>query len=134
MSDAKIEYVVDGLSASLKELEDRGGNVADLLPVVGEILRSAIDEVFLTEGRGEWEVSRRVLEEGGTILQDTGRLAASIAIEEIGGDTVEAFALEPYGKFHVFGTKYMPARDYLDIDFIAVSDEVSEFILGEILS
>lgn len=117
----------------LSELYAHGANLNDLRPVIGEILVTAIDEVFDTEGNGKWKKSQRAELQGGKTLQDTGILAGSISTEYPENGTVAAGTDVPYGIFHLEGTKKMEVRDFLDIDWEGVSEEVSEFLVGEVL-
>jgi phage gpG-like protein len=113
--------------------------LAEVAPAVAESLVSEVLEVFETEGYGTWprywwETDGLPKPKGrrwqGTpkLLQDTGNLVGSItpAWED---DVAEAYTNVRYARFHVEGTRHMPARDFLAIDRDAFEQDVADMIL-----
>ena len=125
-ADVRVTYDASALVARVREFEQRGGKLDDLMPAVAEVLVGAVLQKFEDEGPG-WPETRR----GGTILQDTGRLVASIEAAH-GADWAEAFTNVHYGKYHVTGTDRMPARDFTAIDTDQVEAEVADMLLMEL--
>lgn len=139
MSGTVVDFKAEKLAQATRSLLARGGNLGDLTPHVSEILVTAIEAVFEAEGavggKPKWEPSERAKEQGGQTLQDSGNLAGSVQGE---WDASSAFAGSdvPYGKFHLgepSADRKIPVRDWLAIDMHAVTDEVTEFILNELM-
>lgn len=131
----KAEYKLTGLDKAIHDLVKGGGNLREYMPVVAEILNSAVMDTFEEEAgftTGAWEESERVADSGGKILQDTGILAGTMATE-LTAFSARVSPTAPYGIFHVTGTENMPKRNFLDIDWGSVTKEVEDFLLGEIL-
>ena len=129
--DAVLNW--SALERELTDLYKHGANLNDLRPVIGEILVTAIDEVFDTEGNASWVRSDRAVAQGGKTLQDSGNLAGSMMVSYPDAGAVAVGTDVPYGVYHLEGTKHMEQRDFLDIDWDDVSDEVAEFLVGEVL-
>ena len=139
MSGTVVDFKAEQLAHATAHLLARGGNLGDLTPHVSEILVAGIEAVFEAEGavggRPKWEPSERALEQGGQTLQDSGNLAGSVQGD---WDATSAFAGSdvPYGKYHLgepSPDRKIPARDWLAIDMNGVTDEVTEFILNELM-
>lgn len=71
-----IDYRVDcpGVDAAIAELTRASASAAPLMRRVANVMLDAVEENFAQEGRPAWAGIKRK----GKILQDTGRLAASI--------------------------------------------------------
>lgn len=114
------------------------------LPIIGETLVTAIDELIQSEGatgtQGKWEpfspatFDLHPRRRGGKLLQDTG-LLANIQTK-IGPDWVEVESPAPYAKYHHTGTRKnarqnmrpTPQRDFLAIDLDAALEDAAEQI------
>jgi phage gpG-like protein len=140
--------MIDGTRIDFFELErvvgvyaERGQRVpVDLAHAVAEGLVTQVQEVFDTEGFGKWprfwwereglpKPAGRRWKGNARLLQDTGRLAASItpATED---DTAIAFTEVDYAVYHVSRaprTK-IPLRDFFDIDIAAFKEDVGDMI------
>lgn len=97
-----------------RELSARVRNLAPVLPDIGEMFRSSIDQNFAVGGRfgsepfgggkERWKISIRAREQGGQTLLDTRRLSASVGYS-ISGNTVSVGSNVIYGALHHFGKK-----------------------------
>ncbi len=126
-----------GLAKIVKEYERRGNNLEDITPAVAQLLVSAVDEVFQTEGFGTWPdlapaTIRARRGTGAKMLQDRGILAGSITPRS-NARTAEAFTRVPYGIYHVTGTKAVPKRNFLKIKLKKVTDQAAQIMLREVL-
>ena len=63
----------------------------------------------------------------GKLLQDRGLLANIQSAE--GPDWAEAASPAPYAGFHVTGTKWMPPRDWTDVNMDSVLEQFVEEVL-----
>ena len=122
------------VSDVIRLLEDIGHEVETYpMELIAEGLVGAVDDVIASEGGGEWEplspntLKRRPRRIGGQLLQDRGLLANIQPAH--GPDWAEAASPAPYGGFHITGTRFMPARDWTDIDL----DTVMEAFLDQIM-
>jgi phage gpG-like protein len=116
----------------LADFHERGEDLSPIMAEVAEMLVAGIEDEFQTQGRGNWaplaaSTLRSRRGSSAMILQDTGRLAGSIQPRS-GPDFAEAGSDVAYGKFHITGTRHMPARNFLDIDE-QVFDEAEMAIL-----
>ena len=127
----------DGLVKIVREFERRGNNLEDITPAVAQILVSAVDDVFISEGFGKWPdlapaTIRARRGSGAKILQDRGLLAGSITPRS-GARVAEAFTRVPYGVHHITGTANMPERNFLKIKMKKVTNQVAQILLREVL-
>jgi phage gpG-like protein len=136
------------LFKALEDLQDAGAAVAaETMPVLAEILVSAVHEVFEHEGavagRARWpelaestKRKRAKRQPSGVfkILQDTGLLAGSI-MPFADQAVAEAFTNVPYAGYHISDAprRIIPLRDFTDIDFVTAQAEAVDVILSQIL-
>lgn len=131
----ELEQVIHRLRENVEETA---------LPIVGETLVTAIDELIQSEGatgtQGKWEpfspttFKLHPRRRGGKLLQDTGLLANMQT--RIGPDWVEVESPAPYAKYHHTGTRKnarpnmgpLPQRDYLAVDLDAVLEDAADQI------
>jgi phage gpG-like protein len=137
-SAPKIEY--SELQSAIRLFQERGNRtISELQPSMAAALAAEVEEVFETEGYGEWdpfwwqargEPKPKGRRWGGEpkLLQDTGNLVGSIT-PAWDDNTIEAYTNVRYAKFHVTGTKYMPARNFMAIDLAAFEQDVADMIL-----
>jgi phage gpG-like protein len=135
---ATIDYSV--LQHVVGVVQRRGSTVlAELAPAIAESLVNEVLEVFETKGQGSWDPywwetrglprpSGRRWQGSPKMLQDTGNLVGSIT-PAWDDESAEAYTNVPYGKFHVTGTKWMPARNFLDFDRDAFEGDIADMIL-----
>ena len=103
------------------------------MSILAEGLSNAIEEEIESEGQGSWErlspntLKRRPRRVGGKLLQDRGLLANIQSAE--GPDWAEAASPAPYAGFHVTGTKWMPPRDWTDVNMDSVLEQFVEEVL-----
>lgn len=124
----------------IEDYEKRGGNLRDVAESSRAIMKTAVDDLFDTEGNGQWKKSKRAEEEGGKTLQDTDLLAQTIDTEA-GDDWVLVGSNVPYGRFHLppeksgheVTTGIMPVRDWLDIDEDEVMGEIVDLMLDHLV-
>lgn len=126
-----------GLDKVLLELQQKGQSIDKALPIIGEMLLGAIQDVFQAEGPG-WpdlaestKAQRRGVDY--MILQDTGVMAGSV--EPVYGDTyVDATFGASYAVYHVTGTRRMPRRDPTDLGprEAPLLDEVAAFLTSQL--
>jgi phage gpG-like protein len=132
----------------LEAVEGLDNNVEAGLPVLGEIIQTAVEEVIQTEGAagtdGPWEpfspttLKLNPKRRGGQLLQDTG-LLARLQIRR-GMDWVEVRSPAPYAGFHVTGVRQngipnlgpVPARNFLAIDLGRILERAAEAVAAEI--
>ncbi len=126
------------LISAIYQLKARGRNVRGVLPVLGDALVSAVNDVFDAEGP-DWEPLSEVTvrQRRGTsekILQDTGMFAQSLEMAT-GADWVEARSGVAYGEFHATGTKHMPKRNPFELgpfeaDFL---EDAADVVAAEVV-
>ncbi len=116
----QIELVFEQIKDSLTHID-----YSPLFGSIREIVRSSIEENFKVGGRygdglfgggtKKWDKSKRALKQGGSVLQDSGQLAASIEIDIIqnaDGIFIEIGSNKPYAAAHNFGSKHsVPVTD-----------------------
>lgn len=140
--DVKVKFDASQLLKVISDFATRGGNVAELMPVIAEDLTACVVERFeLQSGfeQGKWPdlaaatIERRRNSQSVKALEDTGVLLGSITAFD-SADTAEAYTNVPSAKYHVSPEprKVIPLRDFTDIDFGSVSDRATELILSEI--
>lgn len=140
MSVFKIR--IDGgseLNKLLIQLEGRGASLDRVLPIVAELLVSAVDDVFNAEGPG-WQplaaatlAMRRRNGRGAKILQDTGMAARSIG-PNWADNYAEAVAGVDYLIYHN-GEYGLPRRWPFDLGPFeeGVLDDVAELLATNLL-
>ena len=124
----------------IADYKERGGNLRDVAESARAIMKTAVDDLFDTEGNGQWKRSKRAEEEGGKTLQDTDLLAQTIDTEA-GDDWVLVGSNVPHGKFHLPPEKsghevtmgIMPVRDWLAIDEDEVMDDIADLMLDHLI-
>jgi phage gpG-like protein len=147
MPSVDVKFDMSGLIEVIEHLGDRVHTVA--LPIIGETVVSAVDELIQSEGdtstEGPWNPFSPITfkihprRRGGKLLQDTG-LLASIQTK-IGPDWVELTSPAPYAAAQANGVDPnpipglgpIPARDFFAIDLDAVLEDAAESILEEAL-
>jgi phage gpG-like protein len=121
------------MSDLLRELERRGRtvrNLDELMPRLGAILQTHMDDYIQSEGAGSWPpfspetLIRHPRRRGGMLLQDTGLLAQLQM--DAGRDSVEVFSPAPYTKYH------KSTRDITALDMDPVLAEMSETLQEEL--
>ena len=127
----------DGLVKMVKEFERRGNNLEDITPAVAQVLVSAVDDVFQTQGFGKWPdlapaTIRARRGSGAKILQDKGVLAGSITPRS-SARVAEAFTRVPYGTYQVTGTSRMPERNFLKINLKKTTERIGQILIREVL-
>lgn len=143
-----VEFDSSALVDALDRLSQAGADVAaETMPVLAEILVSAVHEVFEHEGavagRPKWPdlaestKAKRARRQGSgvfKILQDTGLLAGSI-MPYADQSVAEAFTNVPYAGYHISDAprRVIPKRDFTDIDFETASREAVDVILAQVL-
>jgi phage gpG-like protein len=117
----------------LTQLEAQGRNVDKALPIIGEMLVGAVQDVFEAEGPGwkELDPATELRRRGGPpykILQDTGVLAGSVAAR-YGSTYVEAVDGTTYGIYHAPDPQ---RRDWTELGPFEqpLLDEVAELLLS----
>jgi phage gpG-like protein len=125
------------LNAVLADLENRGRSLSHLMPVVSQILKAAVDDVYDAEGPGWQDLaeSTKLARRGSSykILQDTGVMAGSTGVRH-GPDWAEAFGGAAYADFHATGTSRMVKRNPFDLGKFEdeVLREVADLLLQEV--
>lgn len=141
-----FELDVGSLDRICADYLARGGDLRPVVESSRSILKTAVDDIFNTEGSASasgatWKASRRAEEQGGMTLQDTGLLAGTLDTEA-GEDWVLVGSNVPYGKYHLppeksgheITTGIMPVRDWLDIDEDEVFEEIGDLMLDHLVS
>lgn len=150
MSDFAIRYEVGGVAKVehvLLGIRDRALNAAPVLAVILEDMRRLENELFETEGHGEWPaLSQTTLEEKARegyppkILQATealkdsltGNLSAMGHVERITEEEVVFGTTIPYAKYHQEG-RGVPQRAPVDLREENVrgwTKQIQQYILG----
>lgn len=143
-----VEFDSTELQQALEALRDAGSDVAaETMPVLAEILVSAVHEVFEREGAvaglPRWQDlaestkrKRAKRQPSGVfkILQDRGILAGSI-MPNADQSIAEAFTNVPYAGYHISAAprRIIPLRDFTNIDFQAAQAEAVDVILAQVL-
>lgn len=103
-------------------------------------LITAVDDLIQNEGDGRWPdlaastIKRHPHRRGGSLLQDTGLLASiQESPDSPGPDWVQVESPAPYSWYHVSGTRNMPERDFLLVDFARVLEQAADEIAQEIV-
>jgi phage gpG-like protein len=126
--------------AVLRRLERRVQNTSAVTAVLALDLVDAVENEFVTEGRGRWpELSPETIRQRRAsttpkMLVDTGILAASIQPSS-GADFAEAGTNNPYAIFHVSDrprTK-IPKRDFTAIDFDKILEAMADDYLEHVV-
>lgn len=108
--------------ASLEEFKQKllertqNPDLSSILPTIQNIVRSSIDQNFISEGRfgdglfgggtQKWKKSKRAIKQGGQTLSDTGRLASSIQVvvsQQGSRLNIQAGSNLVYAAIHNFG-------------------------------
>ena len=137
MPEVTARFDMTEVVQELDRLLRRAYNSRDINMQVATIMQRMVDDKFEEEGPGWQPLSAATLDRrrgggaGARILQDTGVLANGIAVGA-GDDFAEVFTNTQYAKFHVEGTRFMPKRDFFDIDLDAAMADASELILEDI--
>lgn len=144
--DGIVEFDLRELGDIVKEYQQRGGNLAEINPVVAEGLVDRVIDNFLNEEgfqQGPWqemaESTKRARDRKGssdyTLLRDTGVLFGSI--QPYADDEVaEAYTNNPNAKWHTSPKPRfkIPLRDFTDIDLESAASEAAELMLMEVLT
>lgn len=103
---------------------------------------SEVDDVIQSEGaagtKGKWEpfadstLERHPRRVGGSLLQDTGALAA-IQVKQITGTSFVLESNPHYAKYHLTGTEHMPERDFFAVNFQKALDDMGDEVLQELI-
>ncbi len=129
-----VEFDVEELTDSLKELGARARNQRAVNEQIAEVMHALVEEKFDEQGPGWPELAPATLKRrrgGSRILQSSGHLAQSVQ-PAAGADFALVFTNLSYGGFHLTGTGDMPQRDYFDIDMDNVFDQAEEIVLESI--
>lgn len=141
--DLHVRYDAHELGAVLGELEQRGGNIAELTPLIAEDLAGRVlENLELSRGHKQGAFpgysennppTGRRAQGDPKLLQDTGHLAN---IQQ-GSDATGAEAYSPaeYVVYHVSHKprRVIPLRDIFDIDFEAATAYAAEVVTSEFL-
>lgn len=137
-----VHFDVSALTGLLRKLENRGRDVSKLTPLVAEILVTAVEDEFDTEGHGAWPplaestiAARRGGGGGAKMLQDTSVLAGSIR-PDFGDDFGAAATDVPYAIFHVSSAprKKIPERNFLNVLHEETLLEIEDVLVAELVS
>ena len=131
----RIDVDASELVDAIKDFERRGGNLGPTMAIVADMLVTAVQDEFETEGRGEWPAfaeSTLATRAGGKLLQDSGIFAGSISAES-GSDFAEANTGVEYAIHHVFGAPAagIPQRNPFDVED-SVFEEAAALVAGAI--
>jgi len=130
-----VKFDMKEIENILKEYTSKIKNIP--MSVIAEMLATEIDDEIQTEGRGRWPafaletIKRHPERAGGSLLQDKGILAN--IQKKIGNNWAKAYSKRKFARFHVTGTKNMPARNFLDIQMEKVLEEMAAYITDEIV-
>jgi len=106
MLEIKLED--EQLTRELSDLASRLADTAPLMRTISQTLMDQTEENFAQQGRPAWlGIRPRAGREGGKILQDTGRLAASIT-PDFGPDYAKVGTNVVYAAIHQLGGKTPP--------------------------
>lgn len=142
--DCRVTYDSTSLKGVLEQYAQRGGNLAELMPVIAEDLVSSVISQFEAQAghsQGPWQeladstIAARRASSSPQMLRDTDVLFGSITPYS-GDDVAEAFTNVPYAKYHVSKEprQHLPLRDFLDIDMEGVSSRAIDLILAEMVT
>lgn len=123
---SELESSIDKFKEELVK-KFQSPNLSKILPTIRNIVRTSIDQNFISEGRfGEglfgggtqkWIKSQRAIKQKGQTLSDTGQLASSIQVivtQQGNSLNIIAGSNLPYAAIHNFGgTIHIPSRSRL---------------------
>lgn len=133
-----VQLDMSDMQRLLRQLEGRGKHLAPVLPAIADILVTAVEDQFDSEGQGRWPplaastvAGRRMGGAGHKILQDTGVLAGSVRPDH-GSDWAAAATDVSYAIFHVSSAprKKIPKRDFLAVDTEDTLREVEDVLVA----
>lgn len=135
-----VTFDASPLEDVLDEYAKAGKNLRDAFGAIADDMLHLVSEKFEQEGPGWKELAettlarRRKAGRGAKILQDTGRLAASMTAES-GDNFAEVFTNVEYAKYHASpdARTLIPLRDFFDIDMDDVQAEAADMLLAEII-
>lgn len=151
MNDYGITYSIAGvpqISHYLRGVQARALNGAPVLSIILRDMRRLEQELFDTEGRGEWPaLAVSTLESKSrqgyppNILQATealydslaGNLSAAGHVEQITEDEIVYGTTNPAARWHQSGTSKMPARPPVDVreeDVRGWTKQVHAYVFG----
>ena len=90
------------LQAMLRRLEASGHDLTPAMRKIAATLANVVEDNFAAQGRPTWTPSERAKEDGGMTLQDSGRLASSIATDYDATSAVIGSNVA-YARIHQFG-------------------------------
>jgi phage gpG-like protein len=150
-NDVKIAFDFSKLDEIVEEFRRRGGNTAEVMPVIAEDMVTEVIERFdLQSGfeQGPWQelsdatLAARRASQDPQALKDTGNMWGSVTPFS-GDDLAEAYTNVPYSKYHTShdprikkadGSDLLPMRDFMDIDWPKVIENAGELLLAEMLT
>jgi len=121
----------------LEAFQAKAKSLGELSGEISQMLLLAVEDEFDSQGGGEWEpfaastLKRHPRRAGGKLLQDTTEMIGSIKPES-DSESASVVTTNPYAGYHVEGTKYMPARDFTDIDYDELGMQIGDLLLKEI--
>lgn len=125
------------IASVVAQLAAKGKQLGHLTPIIGEMLLTAVSDVFEAEGPGWTDLAESTKQtRRGTsykILQDTGLSAAMLGVYS-GSDWAEVVGQTAYIDFHVRGNEHLPIRDPFRLGpFEAdVLKDVADLLLTEV--
>lgn len=141
ISSRVVDVDVSELVRLLKMHERRAENLDAVNSRGAEILLLAVEDLFESEGNGEWEplaeatLRKRRGTGGDKILQDTGVLVQSHQTDH-GGDFFAVFTNDPKALPHLDGARRgnweLPQRDFHAVDLDEVQEAFADDLLQEL--
>lgn len=138
MSEVIVDFNMEQLTRTLRRFQTKTTNQP--MDLLGQLVVNAVDEMFETEGEagtdGGWDplkdstIMRSPRRSGGSILQDTGAMAA-VQVTEVSGFSVTVGSAAAYSRFHLEGTKTMVKRDFFALNFPKLLDAMADLALQE---
>lgn len=106
MIDIKIDR--SSVMQTLERLEQAVTHRAPVMRAIAEVMADAVEENFAREGRPAWQgLKPNPRRDGGKILQDSGRLAASIVPSSDNNNAAVGTNVK-YAAIHQFGGQTRP--------------------------
>lgn len=150
-NDVGISFDFSELNRVVEDFQRRGGNMAEINPVIAEEMVASVLTRFEEQSgfeQGPWKelsdatLAARRQSKSPQALKDSDNMFGSITAYD-DDEIAEAYTNVPYAKYHTSheprqqneeGDDILPLRDFMDIDWQHVTDYASELMLTEIVS
>lgn len=150
-NEVAIDFDFSQLNEIMEGFLRRGGNLAEINPVIAEDLVAEVITRFEEQSgfeQGPWQeladstLAARRQSSSPQMLKDTDNMFGSITAFS-DDELAEAYTNVPYAKYHTSheprqtgadGEPILPLRDFMDIDWPAVIERAGELMMSEVVT